>query len=290
MASYFIQLALCVFFSVFHRHRGCQRADKSFPAFYTTTVIMALSIAVASAATFAEKRAAPSSVRSDLRLPNIYEYRLLALAPAFAVLPVLVAYSLSRERRLRRPEPQPRRGPSWPIPLGRPHHRSRRRPNPPALLPRVLTSAVCLLCMVVVWVIWAVGEQGRKSPVRFVFGSGLDVRVSGFLYERAGAYTLAVACWTTALPALGAASRCLRHGGGRRRPAGPVFRGACILLALVEWVMLMYIRTKAVEDGQGHTSETEIGFGQILALFTWFPVLFILAVGVGFPGVDDAKG
>ncbi|KAK8054762.1 hypothetical protein PG994_009829 [Apiospora phragmitis] len=57
-------------------------------------MIMALSIAIASVVTFANKSTAPSSFRSDFRLPNIYEYRLLALAPAFAVLPIMVSHSL----------------------------------------------------------------------------------------------------------------------------------------------------------------------------------------------------
>ncbi|KAK8137262.1 hypothetical protein PG984_005202 [Apiospora sp. TS-2023a] len=273
MASYLIQLLLCAFFCNFYRERGPRRAEKSFAAFYTTTMIMAISIAIAAAVTFAEKRAAPSTVRSDLRLPNIYEYRLLALAPAFAVLPVMVAHSLHLERHNTVLDN-----------LG-----SRRRRLRQLMLSRVLTVLVCLLCAAAVWVIWVVGEQGRKSPVRFVFGGRFNVRVSDFLYEQAGEYTLAVACLTTVLPILGVISLCVKHNWMRLRWAGMVFRVACILLALVEWVMLMYIRTKAIEDGQGHTSETEIGFGQILALFTWFPVLFILGVGVEFPGVDDAK-
>ncbi|KAK7912240.1 hypothetical protein PG985_014721 [Apiospora marii] len=293
MASYLTQLLLCAFFSVFHRHhrhRGLglrRRAERSFAAFYTTTMIMALSIAVASAVVFAEKRAAPSSIRSDLRFPNIYEYRLLTLAPAFAVLPVLVAHTLYCERRLRQPErePQSLRKRSWPVPLGRLHHHSRRRRIKVPVLTRVLTSLVCFLCIVVVWVIWVVGEQGRKSPVRFDFGHGMNIRVSGFLYTQAGDYTLAVACLTTIFPLLGMFS--LRIPGRAR--VGLWFRVACLLLALVEWIMLMFIRTKAVEDGQGHTSETEIGFGQILALFTWVPVSFILTFGVEFPGVDDVK-
>lgn len=285
MASYLIQLLLCVFFSVFHRRRGLQRADRSFSAFYTTTMIMALSIAVASAVTFAEKRAAPSSIRSDLRFPNIYEYRLLALAPAFAVLPVLVAHTLYCERRLRQQRPS---GSSWPVPLRHLNRRIRHRQRIP-VLPRVLMSLMCLLCVVVVWIIWLVGEQGRKSPVRFVFGGRLDIQVSSFLYTQAGDYTLAVACLTTIFPLLGMLSMGIPEHWARRRQLGPWFRVTCLLLALVEWIMLMLIRTKAIEDGHGHTSETEIGFGQILAFFTWFPVLFILAFGVEFPGVQDAK-
>ncbi|KAK8045816.1 hypothetical protein PG996_013880 [Apiospora saccharicola] len=274
MASYLIQLLLCAFFCIFYRKRGPRRAEKSFAAFYTTTMIMAISIAIAAAVTFAEKRAAPSTVRSDLRLPNIYEYRLLALAPALAVLPVMVAHSLHLERH----------GAVLNI-LG-----SRRRRLRQLLLSRVLTVLVCVLCAVVVWVVWVVGEQGRRtSPVRFDFGGRFSVRVSGFLYGQAGEYALAVACVTTVLPFLGALALGVTHDWVRLRKASLVFRVFCITLALVEWVMLMYIRTKAIEDGQGHTSETEIGFGQILALFTWFPVLFILGVGVEFPGVDDAK-
>ncbi|KAK6825555.1 hypothetical protein PG987_013049 [Apiospora arundinis] len=271
MASYLIQLLLCALFCTFYHEGGPRRAEQSFAAFYTTTMIMAISIAIAAAVTFAEKRAAPSTVRSDLRVPNIYEYRLLALAPAFAVLPVMVAHSLHLERHNTVLDN-----------LG-----SRRRRLRKLMLSRVLTVLVCLLCAAVAWVIWVVGEQGRKSPVRFVFGGRFNVRVSDFLYEQAGEYTLAVACLTTVLPCLGVVSLCVKHKWVRLRQAGLLFRVACILLALVEWVMLMYIRTKAIEDGQGHTSETEIGFGQILAFFTWFPVLFILTFGVEFPGVDD---
>ncbi|KAK7952993.1 hypothetical protein PG988_013687 [Apiospora saccharicola] len=271
MASYLIQLLLCAFFCIFYRKRGPRRAEKSFAAFYTTTMIMAISIAIAAAVTFAEKRAAPSTVRSDLRLPNIYEYRLLALAPALAVLPVMVAHSLHLERH----------GAVLNI-LG-----SRRRRLRQLLLSRVLTVLVCVLCAVVVWVVWVVGEQGRRtSPVRFDFGGPVQ-RPRQRL--PAGEYALAVACVTTVLPFLGALALGVTHDWVRLRKASLVFRVFCITLALVEWVMLMYIRTKAIEDGQGHTSETEMGFGQILALFTWFPVLFILGVGVEFPGVDDAK-
>ncbi|KAK8036290.1 hypothetical protein PG993_008904 [Apiospora rasikravindrae] len=240
-------------------------------------MIMALSIAVASAVTFAGKRAAPSDLRSDLRLPNIYEYRLLALAPAFAVLPVLVAHSLHYERQ--------QRGKRLPA-SGR---RRRRRPQRVLALHRGLTALVCLLCAVVAWCIWVVGEQGRKSPVRIVFGGRFNMRVSGFLYVQAGQYTLAIACLTTVMPFLGMIAMCVTHSCARLRHAGLGFRLGCILLALLEWIMLMFIRTKAIEDGQGHTSETEIGFGQILAFFTWFPVVFILAFGVEFPGIDEPK-
>ncbi|KAK8062997.1 hypothetical protein PG997_015094 [Apiospora hydei] len=279
-------LLLCAFFSGFYRDdRSPRRAELSFSAFYTTTMMLALSIAVASAVTFAETRATPSSIRSDLRLPNIYEYRLLALAPAFAVLPVMVAHTLHHERQQQQQQQQQKRG------VFSVAQRGKSRRKLLLLLPRVLPALVCLLCVVMVWVIWVVGEQGRKSPVRFVFGGRLDIRVSGFLYTQAGEYTLAVVCLTTALPVLGILlSTWIPHRGVYYwRQAGSVFRVVCLLLALVEWIMLMFIRTKAVEDGQGHTSETEIGFGQILALFTWFPVLFILAFGVEFPGLDGAK-
>ncbi|KAK7959084.1 uncharacterized protein PG986_003938 [Apiospora aurea] len=171
MASYLIQLLLSAFFCVFFYRSnkdGLQRrTDKSFSAFYTTTMILALSIAVASAVTFAGKRAAPSSFRSDFRLPNIYEYRLLALAPAFAVLPVLVAHTLHYER-------QQQRGA---VVLGGGGGLRRRRPRRlPVLWPRVLTALVCLLCAVVVWVVWVVGEQGRTSPTRLVFGGQFNLR------------------------------------------------------------------------------------------------------------------
>lgn len=162
MASYLIQLLLCAIFCTFYRESGPRRAERSFAAFNTITMIMAISIAIASAVTFAEKCATPSTVRSDLRLHNIYEYRLLALAPAFAVVPVMVAHSLHSERHS-----------AVLNILG-----SRRRRLRQLLLSRVLTVLVCLLCAAVVWVIWVVGEQGRKSPVHYEFGGRFKDRES----------------------------------------------------------------------------------------------------------------
>ncbi|KAK8085955.1 hypothetical protein PG994_000929 [Apiospora phragmitis] len=266
-------------------------------------MILAFSIAIASGITFATKRAAPSSVRSDLRFPEIYEYRLLVMALAFSVLLVLVAHALYEDEQY----------------TGETYDRRRR-----LLLARVSAPLVFLLSIVVIWVIWFVGDQGRQSPVGITFGNSLDIRVNDFLYRRAGNYTLAIACLTTTLPVLGmivSALSCLgiaspvlsqrrgtvyvNHGPLRRaRPLAPkprptqqprikwpgsCFCVVCLLLALVELIMPFYIRTLAIEDGQGQTSETEVGFGQILACFTWFPVLFILVFGVEFPGVDEAR-
>ncbi|KAK8094115.1 hypothetical protein PG997_000800 [Apiospora hydei] len=266
MASYLVQLLLLAFFSfsTFYRDRIRQRADQSFLFFYGTSMILALSIAIASAVTFAEKRTATGSFRSDLHFPEVYEYRLLTLAPAFALLPVLAAHTLHEARQ---------RG----IVFSRRH----------ILLPRALAALVCLLCVVVTWVVWVVGEQGRQSPVQFVFGGGFDIHINDFLYQRAGNYTLAIAILTTILPILGIASMAFSHRLHLSWPALG-FRVVCILLALAEVTMLFCIRTMAIKDGKGHTSEIEVGFGQILACFTWFPVLFTLLSGMEFPGVDGA--
>ncbi|KAK7994020.1 vacuolar transporter chaperone 1 [Apiospora arundinis] len=268
MASYVIQLLLLVFFSFSVLYRdgslASRRADRSFLVFYGTSMILALSVAIASAVTFAQKRAAPGSLRNDLRFPEIYEYRLLALAPAFALLPVLAAHTHHEARQRRRAS-------------------SRRQ----ILLPRVLTGLVCILCVIVIWVIWTVGGQGRESSVRFVFGGQFNVQINPFLYQRAGNYTQAIAILTTVLPVLGLASIMFSHRPDVDWPA-LMFRVICILLALAEVVMLFYIRTLAIKDGQGKTSEVEVSFGQILACFTWFPVLFALLFGLEFPGVDEA--
>lgn len=307
MASYLIQLILATFFSLaaFCRDgsRIRRRAEKSFSIFYSTSMILNLSIAIASGITFVMKRAAPSSIRSDLRFPEIYEYRLLTMAPAFAVLPVLVAHTLYEAKQQ----------------TGEASAHRRR-----LIFPRASAAFVCLLSVVVVWVIWFVGDQGRQSPVGVVFGGRLDIRVNDFLYQRAGKYTLAIACLTTALVCLGILVSALLSLGTalpvltRPRGAGHGTRGhlhqarwfqpesgltqqprlkwpgssfcvVCLLLALTELTMLFYIRTLAIEDGQGQTSETEISFGQILACFTWFPVLLILAFGVELPAVNEAR-
>ncbi|KAK8038808.1 hypothetical protein PG993_007219 [Apiospora rasikravindrae] len=268
MASYLIQLLLLAFFSFPTLYRGHvhtrQHGDRSFLFFYGTSMILAFSIAIASAVTFAEKRAATSSLRSDLHFPEVYEYRLLTLAPAFALLPVLAAHTLHEMRQQNI--------------VFRLRH---------VVLPRIMAVLVCLLCVVVIWVIWVVGEQGHQSPVQFVFGGGFDIHINDFLYQRAGNYTLAIAILTTILPILGSVSMVFSH---RLRLHWPAlgFRVVCILLAVAEVTMLFCIRTMAIKDGKGRTSETEVGFGQILACFTWFPVLFTLLSGMEFPGVDEA--
>ncbi|KAK8116965.1 uncharacterized protein PG998_005246 [Apiospora kogelbergensis] len=269
MASYIIQLLLLVIYcsSAFCPDGSLirRRAERSFTAFYGTSMVLALSIAIASVVTFENKRFdTTESIHSDFALPEIYEYRLLTLAPAFAILPVLVAHTL---------------------------HEARQRDNVfrrrQALLPRILTALVCLLCVAVIWVIWGIGKQGNQSPVRFVFGGGFNVQVDDFLYQRAGKYTLAIAILTTALPFFSMISIWVSQQPVSLWPE-LTFCVICILLALAEVVMLFCIRGMAIKDGQGHSSEIEVGFGQILACFTWFPVLFILISGMEFPGIDDA--
>ncbi|KAK8121915.1 hypothetical protein PG984_010585 [Apiospora sp. TS-2023a] len=267
MASYVIQLLLLVIFSFSTLYRGRihvfqQRAGQSFLLFYGTSMILTLSIAIASAVTFAKRRAA--SFRSDFHFSEVYEYRLLTLAPAFVLLPVLAAHTLHETRQSR-------------LASG-PRHLKR---------PRVLAALICLFCVVVIWVIWIVGDQGHQTSVQFVFGGGFDIHINDFLYQRAGNYTLAIAIMTTILPILGIISILFSYRLGVDWPAF-VFRVVCILLALAEVIMLFCIRTMAITDGKGNTSETEVGFGQILACFTWFPVLFTLLSGMEFPGVDEA--
>ncbi|KAK8119649.1 uncharacterized protein PG998_004275 [Apiospora kogelbergensis] len=189
MASYTIQLMLAALFTISsfypdnsHIHR---RANKSFSMFYSTSIILALSIAIASAVTFVAKRAAPRSITSHLGFPEVYEYRLLTMAPAFAVLLVLLAHGLH--------EIQQRAG-NASVPKCR------------LLYPRVAVVLVCVFSIIVIWMIWFVGDQGRQAPVAVFFGGARQtIYVNDFLYQKAGNYTLAIACLTTILPFWGLA-------------------------------------------------------------------------------------
>lgn len=59
-----------------------------------------------------------------------------------------------------------------------------------------------------------------------------------------------------------------RHQMKRWPLSQGAFQAVCLLIMVVKYAMFVYIRGQAIKDAHGGNSETEVGFGQILALFT----------------------
>jgi len=153
---------------------------------------------------------------------------------------------------------------------------------------RLVVGIAYLFCIVATWVIWSIGIRDQQYPTRIVFGGALNLRVSDFLYKHANSYILSVCILITVLPIAGLiAFTTLRAWYNYHKNKNSleqsleILKDTCrslyILFDIAQFSMFIYIRGQAISQANGTTSETDWGFGQILVIFTWLPL--VLTIG-----------
>jgi hypothetical protein len=247
---------------------------RTIQCFYVTTTVLSFSITTAALVTFWDRRSPLKSDHANFGYANFYRNLMLALAPPLSVLPAVVLVlmpskvqnkSSGKEMKL------------WDE--DRSKHMTLSRA-------RVAVMILYIFCIVVMWLIWSVGIRDQQNPTLIVFGGGKNVRVSSFIYKHASSYILVVCILMSALPPAGLVTlasatllvlRGISKSDSKRSRSLSFwrdrFRDVCLLLGTVQLVIFAYIRGQAIHQAEGATSETDWGFGQILIVFTWLPLL-----------------
>ncbi|CAI6340483.1 unnamed protein product [Periconia digitata] len=242
---------------------------KSLQYFYATTTLLAFSVTTAAIVTFWRRRAETNQIYANFGYVNLYAYSTLALAPPLSIMPAVVLVTLpSKAWKEKGKEAEDGAG------------------NVKLALARLTVTLLYLYCVVVLWVIWSVGIKGQRQPTHVEFGNRLNINVSGFLYERAGTYIYALGTLMIALPTIGLLAwtgmsglrwACTTDEKGQRLERFTfICSGLCLVFGLTQFAMFVYIRSQAIGQAHGKTSEMDWGFGQILVLFTWLPLLLTI--------------
>lgn len=246
---------------------------KSTRHFWAIATILSYSIVTAALVTFSQRRSKSKSLHTNFGYSDFYVNLMLVLAPSLSVIPVVVLVLM--------PPKIPNQGGSenpklWDEEEGR---------NTKLYGARIIGTILYVFCTAAMWTIWLAGIQGQHNPTRVVFGGGLNVRVSRFIYQNASTYALLVCILTTVLPVAGLAAlailllwhRRYRTDTERKDQSLSILRDTCrnifVLFGIVQLIMVAYIRWQSFHQAKGATSETEWGFGQILVIFTWIPLL-----------------
>lgn len=200
---------------------------------------------------------------------------MLVLAPALSVIPVVVLVLM--------PPKVPNQGNSEDLKLWD----EEKGKNTKLYRARISGTLLYLWCTAVMWTIWGVGVCRQRNPTRVVFGGAMNVRVSSFIYNHASTYVLMVCILMTALPvaALVALAILLYRTDDKRKDQSlSILRDTCrnifILFGIVQLIMAAYIRWQSIYQAKGATSETQWGFGQILVVFTWLPLLLSISFNI----------
>lgn len=257
--------------------------SKSTRHFYGIAALLCCSIATAALATFLQRRARSKALHNDFGYSDFYVNLMLVLAPALSVIPVVVLVLM--------PPRVSQQGSSeelnlWDEVNGK---------NTKLYLTRASAILLYLYCTAIMWTIWGFGVNGQRNPTRVVFGGAMNVRVSSFIYNHASTYVLLVCILMTVLPLAGLAAlampwmwhRFYRTDDKWKAQPLAILRGTCrnifILFGIVQLIMAAYIRGQSIYQAKGATSETQWGFGQILVVFTWLPLLLSIALDVAYP-------
>jgi hypothetical protein len=248
---------------------------RTIECFYITATVLSFSIATAALVTFWDRRSTLKSDQADFGYANYYHNSMLALAPPLSVMPAVVLVLIPSKIRDKRSGEEMT---LWNE--GKSKHMTLSRA-------RVGVMILYIFCIVVMWLIWAVGIRDKPNPTLVWFGGNKNVRVSSFIYEHASSYILVVCVLMSALPAAGLATfalatvlvlRRISKSDAKRRSRSlsfwrDRFRDVCLLVGTIQLVVFAYIREQAIHQANGATSETDWGFGQIVVIFTWLPLL-----------------
>lgn len=250
---------------------------KSTRHFYAIATLLSCSIATAALATFLQRHSNLKSLHNNFGYSDLYVNLMLVLAPALSVTPVVVLVLM--------PPKVPNQGSSEDLKLWD----KEKGKNTKLRWARISGILLYLSCTAIMWTIWGVGVYGQRNPTRVVFGGSMNVRVSSFIYKHASTYVLLVCILMTVLPVVGLAALAIlwiwysldRTGIKRKDRSLSILRDTCrnvfVLFGIVQLIMAAYIRWQSIHQAKGATSETEWGFGQILVVFTWLPL--VLSIG-----------
>jgi hypothetical protein len=253
---------------------------KKIRTFYVAATVLSCSIATAALVTFWHQRSASNALHANFGYFNFYANAMLALAPPLSVMPAVVLVLMPPKIQTRGSTDKLQ---LWDRDKGT---------NTTCFWARLCVIILYVFCIVVMWVIWSLGVKDQQSPTRIVFGGRLNLRVSSFIYRHTGTYVLLVCILMSALPAIASAAFAtllvwhgIRKTGATQRSQSLTFlrdrcRDMCFLFGFVQLVMFAYIRGQAVYQAGGATAETDWGFGQILVIFTWLPLLLLICSGI----------
>ncbi|KAF2825862.1 hypothetical protein CC86DRAFT_382846 [Ophiobolus disseminans] len=232
---------------------------KSIRHFYVTATVLGFSITSAALATFLLHRSASDSLHDNFGYVNFYLNSMLALAPPLYAMPAVVLALMPPEALDKRSQ-SGKQIKLWDeavvLPLMPPETPNKRNQwvkrmklwdkekHGSVEFHWAQLNAVILYtcCIVVMWIIWSRGVRDQHNPTLIVFGTRLNVKRSRSLFFLR--------------------DRC---------------RDICILFGISQLGMFTYIRGQAIHQANGSTPEMNWGFGQILIVFTWVPLL--LSIG-----------
>lgn len=246
---------------------------KSMRYFFATATVLAFSISTATLVTFWHRRSESNLLHANFGYFNFYANLMLALAPPLSVMPAVVLVMMPPEVRIEERDEEIR---VWDKGKGR---------NMKLYLARLAVMTLYMFCIAVPWMIWSVGVRDQRNPTHIVFGGSKNVQVSSFIYKYSRTYILLVCILMVALPAAGLAALaalwvwhnvCQTDEKQRRQSLSFLrnrCRDTCFLFGISQLSMFAYIRGQAIHQADGATSETDWGFGQILIVFTWLPLL-----------------
>lgn len=280
LVSQAIGFSLLLFFQLASRWPNRPIATallKTIRYFYTIAIILVLSVSTASLVIFLRRRSRSIRLYANFGYNNFYVNTTLALASSLFVIPVVVLVMIPPTVRNKQGGKEAN---LW--------HNDDDKNFRVLRLNCLIVGITNLFCIAVTWVIWSVGIRNQHYPTRIVFGGKLNLQVSGFLYEHANSYIMSVCVFMTALPIVGFISfatlwafhRFHTNKGWLQRyleVLRDTYRDLYFLFGLVQFAMFIYIRGQAIFQAKGPTSETDWGFGQILVIFTWLPL--ILKIG-----------
>jgi hypothetical protein len=250
---------------------------KSTRQFFAIATLLSCSIATAALVTFLRRHSKTKSLHKDFGYSDFYVNLLLVLAPALSVTSVVVLVLM--------PPKVPNKGSSEDLKLWD----KEKDKNTKLRLARISATLLYLCCTAVMWTIWGVGVYGQQNPTRIVFGGAMNVRVSSFIYKHGSTYVLLVCILITVLPVVGLAALAIplvwcRTDIKRKDKSLSILRDAgrnvFVLFGIVQLTMAAYIRSQSISQAKGATSEMEWGFGQILILFTWLPLLLSISFDI----------
>jgi hypothetical protein len=240
-------------------------SSETLRLFYVTTTLLAFSITTACFVTFWNRRAQADILYAKFGYMNFYAYSTLALASPLSIMPAVVLVTMSTQF-WKKAEKDPQKSKS-------------RGENRKLHLAQTTISILYLFSVGAIWVIWSVGIKNRSNnPTSVVFGGYHVVRLSNFLFRNTGTYIFVLGILMTALPVAGLIPLAiiLLNPTRQKRFLEP-FRAVCcavyLAFGLAQFGMFVYIRSQAIYQVSGKGSEMDWGFGQILVLFTWAPLL-----------------
>jgi hypothetical protein len=231
---------------------------KTIPHFYVTATVLSCAITTAALVTFWQRRARSNALQANFGYFNFYVNLMLALAPPLSVMSAVVLVMMPPSVRDKASNKKIK---LWDQEKGR---------SGKLLRARVVVAMLYGFCIAVMWTIWADGVRDQQNPTRIVFGGGMNVRVSSFIYKHASTYIFLICVLMSALPAAGLAVLAMLWAwhwtdAKRRGRSVSALRDACrnvfCFFGIAQLSMVAYIRGQTVAQADGTTAETDWGFG-----------------------------